>query len=585
MNIDLEFNQILLQYGIIQTTDLNSVKQFVKKLREKISDDSKIGLYGAGKEALNLLQNIIAFYPELKIDKCFDRSVEKFSFQDVVKDNNVEPIEKIIDDSYDFVLIGSRNYSNIFKENLKQIGFEGQIIDFYDYMESYIDDHFSDHKRVFSAKQKFLLSSDKEKPQTLANLIRQFLLIKDFLNFEKYTDLYIEYRLQGYEKYVELKQSIKDFINKIKNFLNERKKNDVVINWIDALSYYDIDQFDFLSREAKKGTFFENAYTVIPWTSDTMRTILSGEYPIDGETFLIKGFTEDNSPLLQCLYDRGYQFGYCGLGRISTMYRGSCITPFEIYDTKYTSSTTKQWEALKMLCESEKPLCIIVHNLYETHEPFISGDNDTFIEFGGRPEDWADERCRKQAAISGEYIDRQLNFYAELYGNDVTRIYMSDHGRIGNLPMNDEKIHIVLFVSGGESKKTKIKEMFSLIDTNKLILNIIDRHELNDKEYAREYVMIENLDAYSKSRVERALNGVFDKKEVCQCRGVVTMQDSFFRYFSGDEYYFLSKDTTKNEIDNSNFKARIDELRNVCGNKFVDIYHYDKFENSKLLYK
>lgn len=244
----------------------------------------------------------------------------------------------------------------------------------------------------------------------------------------------------------------------------------------------------------------------------------------------------------------------------------------------------KQWDALDILCKSEAPVCILIHTLRETHEPFICGKGDTLQWFGSTQADWKQEVCRKQAADSGKYIDSQLRFYEGFYGEDTVKVYMSDHGRVGNSPMCEDKIHIMLFVDRKGIEHRTIKKMFSLVSFPNLIENIIQGNDGWD-DLTSEHIMIENLDAYSELTVRDTLSGRLKRDEMYQCRGIVTETDSYFLYAYGKEYYFKDKMPMKNEIDDPLYKDRVAELRRLCGDVFIDIFRYNKFENSRELYK
>lgn len=160
---------------------------------------------------------------------------------------------------------------------------------------------------------------------------------------------------------------------------------------------------------------------------------------------------------------------------------------------------------------------------------------------------------------------------------------MSDHGRVGNLPMDEQKIHTILTINGSDIEKEEVEEIFSLIKFPDLVETIING-EYNWGELTDHYAIIENFDAYGEQLVNKTLAGIFPKKEMLQCRGVITKKDKYFLYAYGEEYYFTNPASEKNEIDNPLHVQRIEQLRKLCGNEFIDIYQYEKFKHSRLLY-
>lgn len=584
MNINAKFNQLLVKYGIIKNFTFEPVTDALNQLEEKYCRGKKIGLYGCGKEADGLMTLISNYTKELKIECCFDKIARKYHYKDKILSRNVIPVEKISEKNIDYVIIGSYRLREEFINNLSVVGYKGEIFDLYEYLDEYIQDYYSDYEVIYNLRQAYKKETQERKETVLRLLIKNYLLLKDFLSAFDLIDLYCKNLYTDYENYIKLKQEIGVFLDEILNCVNARMKKDIIINWVDALSYYDLKEFPFLYHKVESGLCFENAYTVMPWTTETKKTILYGEYPIEGKLFLREKLDKENTTLIQLLAKNGYDFGYCGLPRITKMFDASVVVPSIFYENKYVSSLQKQWNALAMLCMSRRPMCILIHTLYETHEPYICGEGDTFICFGSTENDWKAEECQKQAAVSGAYIDKQLAFYESFYGKNSIKIYMSDHGRVGNSPFNEKKIHIFFSVNGIGIKSRKIDKMFSLVNFTKVIQTILEDRDDWDK-LTDEYVLVENLDAYDERVVNDTLSGRLSVEEMYQCRGIVTEKDKYFLYAYGKEYYFSSRTSVKNEIDNPIYAERIKELKNLCGKELIDIYQYEKFKYSRLLYE
>ena len=95
-----------------------------------------------------------------------------------------------------------------------------------------------------------------------------------------------------------------------------------------------------------------------------------------------------------------------------------------------------------------KPVCVILHELVETHNPYLSGglDNSKYYEwpaFGGESEEAAMEQ-RKKSVL---YWDKQLEFYINFMPDRCIKIFMSDHGARYNFqPIYKEATtHIIFF--------------------------------------------------------------------------------------------------------------------------------------------
>lgn len=583
MDINTSLDAILFKYGIIQETSCDKVIGVIQELSEKSLRNYKIGIYGVGIEAEGLLHIISKFSKGFKVDVCFDKTIRTYKYKKIIQNSIVKPIESIIDMNVDYLILGSYAYKSAFLEKLSTLGYKGEIVDLFELLDGYIIDHYVDYKKVFQTRQEYLKAKINEKIKLLQKMIKEHLLLKDFLNAFYYIDIYISNQFPGYIKYKKLKEELEALLAEIKKCIKSRKKRDIIINWIDAISYYDVSKFPFLKGRMEEGICFENAYTVMPWTTETTKTILFGEYPIEGKLFLKEDLSKDNAKLLKILRDGGYEFSYCGMPKFAKLFDESVITYIHCYESKFSGSLQKQWDALDALCQNESPLCILIHTLRETHEPFICGEGDTLYWFGSTENDWNQKICREQAEVSGAYINLQLAFYEDFYKDNAVEIYMSDHGRVGNSPMSETKTHIMLTINGNNILHRCVDNMFSLVKFPDLIETIISEKN-NWNDLTDNYVLIENLDAYSELSVRDTLLGRLKKEEMYQCRGIVTEKDRYYVYAYGKEYYFSSRESKQNDINNPVYKSRIEELKKICNEKFINIYKYEKFKYSRQLY-
>lgn len=584
MDINQQFENILLKNEIIKKTSLDRVIKAIRNLEKRFMSGSRIGLYGVGIEAEGLLRLIYENITCLQIDACFDKTIRDYEHKNMIRDTVVYPIERINDMKIDYLIIGSYAYRKDFVKKLSELNYQGNIVDLYSYMNDYMDAHSSDYQKAYQARQKYLEADDYNKPEMLQKLIKEYLLLKDFRYSFYYMDIYIRNKYSEYERYITLKNDLESLLQEIKEHLAKRNKRDIFINWVDALSYYDIPQFPFLKQKSQEGACFHNAYTVMPWTTETTKTILFGEYPIEGKLFLRNRLRVDQVVLLKLLDEYGYRFAYCGMPKFAKLFDEKAIVPVGYFENKYSGSMQKQWDTLAILCENETPVCVLIHTLRETHEPFICGECNTLKWFGSTEKDWSQRECREQAEVSGKYINEQLEFYEKFYPENAVKIYMSDHGRIGNNPMNEQKIHTMLLVSGKGIVPASVDGMFSLIRFPDLIkLLIEENYDWNVLE--SDYVIIENLDAYNELVVRDTLSGRLKREEMYQCRGIVTEKDAYYKYSFGKEYYFQRAKPNENLIGKIEFGKRINGLRELCGSQFIDIYAYDKFKFSRLLYK
>lgn len=583
-DINNELEQILIKNKIIKGVSLEKTIHQVCEFKMKISESTVIGLYGAGMEADSLLHFLVSYIPNLKIDVCFDKTVPTYTFYECIREKKVHRIEEIVNSHVDYILLGSYAYRDEMKQTLCRIGFKGKIVDFYDTLGEYIDDHYANYEMIFKIHQKMKESNNEKLIELIRQLIKAYLNIKDFENTRKYIDFYVENQFPEYKRYSQLKKDIDNLIQSIQEYLRIRNEKDIIVNWVDALPHNKIDQFPFIKKVTEKGASFENAYTVMPWTRGTLRTILYGEYPITDMMFLREHYISEEVKTIKLLEKYNYKFAYCGLTMYAKDFDNKVIMPWNIYTDKCASSVIRQWDAISLMCRSEQPLLILIHTLYETHGPYICGEADTFIRFTFQEKDWEDDRCKKQAEISGKYIDKQLAFYNQLYGKNAYRIYMSDHGNVGDCIMEDHKVHIVFSILHEDIQHQVITGMFSLVEFPQVIEMLL-KETYNWKELERGEVMVETYDAYDERKVQEILEGKLDKRNWLQCRGIITKQDKYFLYADGEEYYFRMGNEKVNYIKDINYSQRISLLKQKCSASFIDIFKYDQFQNARKLYK
>lgn len=581
MDINKRFDEILKKYGLIQYTDIEAVNNFFFKLSKDLPQNSKVGIYGLGVEVYPLFYYLKRYASDIKIDYCFDKSKKQIEYGDLVVNSDVYTIDRIKELGINYIILSSKIFRNDMISELETIGYKGKILDIYGMFEGFINDHYVDYKKIFNDKQEYKSNYNEKIHKTI---IKDYLLSKDFFSALKYIDLYITKNYDDSEIYSQLKNEINSLLCDIQKYMDSREKKDIIINWVDAVSYYDIAEFPFLKQCTEDGVEFINSYTVMPWTTEMLKTIICGELPIEGKLFNRNDLCSEDSKIKEIMYRYDYSFVYCGIPRMSRFFSDSNWCEVPLYENRYTGSVYSQWNAIAKMCREDKPCCVLIHSFRESHEPFISGEGNTFNFYGSTPKDWENLACHKQAKSAGLYIDKQLDFYSKLYGKNTVRIYMSDHGRVGNSPLDEKKIHTMLTVIDNKGLKKKKNRLFSFVNFYKLIEYIIsDKSDWDD--LCSDYVFIQNLDAYDPVVVEDTLSGRLARHEMYQCRGVVTLQDSYYIYADGMEYYFKPAASDINAIDNVENKSRIKELKKICGTEFIDIYKYDKFKYSRLLYE
>lgn len=423
---------------------------------------------------------------------------------------------------------------------------------------------------------------DKTK-ENLEMLIDSLLVLKDFKTSFYYIEEYINSGFDLYGIYEELKQSLFKMFNIIKKTLEYRKRQDIIMFWIDAVPYEKLSWLPFVYSKKDHTCFFKNAYTTTPYTHPTMHALFQGALRLENYSITQEEIDETNSEVIQDIQEANYSFfyaGYAGNKHISAKYRGE-NSSIEVNMIRMVSACKVYWEVMCCLLNSKNPVYCIAHSVAETHEPYMS----LFLE-NNRSYKTSEVLEQKQNKKSYSYLNEQLEFYSNLLPDDMIKIYMSDHGNLLKLDtwqFREQRIHPFFLVEGKNIQANIINDIFSYINFKYIIKYILYEDERYLKKAISEYSVIEDVDRYSLKYINSLLHSGNIEHGMAY-RGVVTNSDKYIRLANGKEFYFILPDESKNLIDYSRFSDRIAELSKIAGDYFLDLDDYPEFEHSKKLY-
>lgn len=435
----------------------------------------------------------------------------------------------------------------------------------------------------------------------IKKLICDFLAIKDFVNAEKAIKYLVnQYGQQDMEavKYQLVWEKIQKYLDELKNKIDNKKH--IVVNWIDALRYDELTNMSFLEREVQNGISFEKMYTAAPYTSATLKTIFTGKHLIDDKLYEMEDGKEySKSKLFYYLRRHKYKF-LCESARFNKkgkIFYDRSLEALNCFYIKgiYIPSTLLQFASVYRLSEENTKCFMLIHNLCETHAPWLNPFNGKRMPDKLEVIDYCNE-CEAQdlmgqIIMSQKYLDSQLEYYNQFYRNIKYNIYMSDHGQ-GRREKSFalEGLSHVVFAINGRSiqKRLRVKTITSLTAFPEIIEKcleeqIYDLDEINENEY----VMVQMDDVYSKN-VATILKKLPKNKTLLQSlqyRAVITDDDSYIRFAIGVEYYFRNG-TCENLINREEkFKDRIDYLKKAAGNRYINIYTGEKYQAAQMLYR
>lgn len=420
--------------------------------------------------------------------------------------------------------------------------------------------------------------------ENLEYVIDALLELKDFKSVFKCIDYYIELGYDNENIYINIKNELKKLLQEFTIMMDGRTGKDIIMFWIDAVPYSQVEWLQYVYSQKDESCFFENVYTVTPYTRPTMHTLLQGYSIIDDYDACAAEIDKTNSIVIQDIESAGYDYlyvGYNGTGNISEEYmiNENCLN--HEY-AKMVSACSIYWEMLCYLSVATKPVFYMVHSAVETHEPYIALNLDDLrsyqiskiLETG-------------QNKMTYKYLDGQVEFYSGLLGNNNIKIYMSDHGNIidwNKWKFAEQRIKTFFMVKGKNIRKQNIQKILSYKNFKYIVkwLLFSDEAYLNQALSGEAY--IQEVDTYDVHAIANYIKKG-KKKSGMAFRGVVTYKDKFFRIGNGEEFYFkLKGEMEEEEISNPGI-VRLNELREKAGYKFIDINKYKQFYSSKKLYE
>ncbi|MCM1560251.1 MAG: LTA synthase family protein [Butyrivibrio sp.] len=438
---------------------------------------------------------------------------------------------------------------------------------------------FDINKIFFEHRRRFELETDIDNKRTaLKKILFDCAYAKDFLTLKKYIDIFQEQFAEEGRQYVLFYGEVERLLSQIKSALANRKQRDFIMIWLDALEYGEDESMPFLQGLNDSALVFENAYTVTPYTSHTLKTLFAKSRTVEEESYKMIRMGKENSDFLVELGKHNYKFQYYGMEELAARFEDEYNARH--FYSLYYSFTQTYWDVIGDILgrTTDESFFCVLHELYQTHLPFISMGltGESYIRYlelwpGYQPDG---KICDEQALESREYLDRQLEFWSKLLPDEMFKIYMSDHGHtfLG-------RYHCFLKIQQKCLKPQKCNNLISWYDFDKLIWSLIDNRTLDELEIQNEYVVIQDTEFYGREYIAQN----FKNKKISSLflsgyQGVVTKEDLFIRYNDGTELYQKKCNDERIVTD-----KRLDYLRSITSKKRVDLSKEEKFKYAYLV--
>lgn len=578
MNIKEIITSIEEKYGLeVSETYGIMIKNKIVEILNRIPDDKIVAIRGAGEHTRELLSIEGC---NVKFKCIFDYSKQKKEIINISgKEWEVYPCNSIMSMHIDIIVISSYTHRKKIHDELEKINGEFIILDLYDELQKvgldvnapfYRNSEDMYENVVYHRKKYFLENS----AVNLKNLIIAYLRIYDFINFYKFAEKYIYNRYQDYQDIQNALDEVKQLLDFVRKKITKRIQKDIVIIWNDQLDYSWLDYTPYMQKISGSSMFFENAYTMTPFTVPTILEIFQGLKSIDNEIYHNKFCPVNciNSNIIKELELYGYVFIYIGDSADAGLFEKK----YTISHYPYSSSCIRCIDMFQILLDTEQPVCILVHALVETHNPYLSGDlNDAkyyeWPTFAGETEEKALEQ-RKKSVL---YWDKQIEFYMNFLSDNCIKIFMSDHGPRYNIqPIYKEPTtHIIFFINGKDMPKGRYKKLFSIYDFYKIIQCILKGNFEEDYIFS-DYVLMQETNIFNSTAICYYLE---NNAEECFCsfRAVRTKKELYVKLSSGKKYYYLLPDEETNCIDKAD-RDRLEWLDELAGDKFEDLSEHEK---------
>ncbi|MBZ0312903.1 hypothetical protein K7185_10495 [Clostridium butyricum] len=490
---------------------------------------------------------------------------------------------------FDYVVVASINFRKEIIDELKKYSIsQVKVIDIYEVLRENGIDLSGAFYRYKSGSYEIALKFYKdylksitleEKQKNLYNYIVSCLEMKNFPLFFKYAEVFIKNKYKNWSLIEQSVNEMKKLLEDIKILISKRKQKDIFIYWTDAVQQKYLKYMPYILKRKKESISFENTYSITPYTHQVMRAMFAKLKPIDDYEQSKTLLSEKNSIVIKYLLEFDYDIKHIGHdGYIN-------FSMESIYRIDYRADVAVSlilWEAIKEMLKNEKPVFYIIHVAGETHAPCLSAELKEWIgdtSIVDIPE--------QQISCSYAAVSNLLEFYDEIIRSDnMYKIYMSDHGNHFEIPQwywAQNKIKPYFYIYNSKIKAKEYYDIFSYNNFYEVIKWILDPQKNKLENSFSEYSCIQDVDIYNKTLVEFFISKNI-KEYAMSYRGVVTVSDKYILRSDGKEFYYTI-DENFEEIESTCEYNRLNYLRSLAGNKFIDIDTDNRFEYSRLLYK
>ncbi len=474
----------------------------------------------------------------------------------------------------DIIVISSYTHRKKIREELEGYKKDFVILDLYDELKKagldvnapFYRNAADTYENVIFYRNEYFVANNAI---NLKNLIVAYLEIYDFINFEKFAMEYVASKYQDYQNIQKAIDEIMLLMDCIKREIKKRTYRDIIILWNDQLDYNYLQYTPYMQEESKTSMFFENAYTMTPFTVPTFLEMFQGLICIEDEIYYrpFPAINSSNSKVIEDLELSGYIFLYIGDEADASLFEKKYSVPHYTYN----SSCIRCIDLLQKLLDTDKPVCILLHALEETHNPYLSGELDCARDYEWSTfEGVSEEIAMEQRKKSAKYWDKQLEFYMGFMPDGCVKIFMSDHGARYNFQPLYKRTNYSYCIFYYWYRCTS---MFSIYDFNKVIGCILSK-SYNEDEIFSDYILMQGVNIFNSVIISYYLENDAEESSY-GFRAIRTENELYVKLSSGKIYYYLLPDEEKNCIVHAD-KERIKWLDGLVGDRFDGLGEHEK---------
>lgn len=538
MNINEELNHIIFKYELDRYyphyRNMYKAEKILRAvINEIVQNDEKAIFIGDDVKGIKFIQNISRDYDKIQFF-CYERKDRKLDSLKGIQWKEYKEVYLISFNNVEYAERWLRTHRILFKWMYNIFEERGVFLqkEFFAFgredMIALFDPDRVTHVRscyTGSIQCEFYVQKSRykyaESPQikriALEKCLFLALYMKNFLVAKEYISLLMAEE----DRYERLWDEVEELLDFVKKRLEQRQQKDIVLYWLDAITYGDEDCMPYLQRIKNKAVVFENAFTNIAYTSSASRAIFLGKKDIDDSVYNVSSFTKENSPVIQLLDKYGYDIKIIS-GMLDVYFPYSQISE-QFYLDVFEPCSMKLWDMLSnMLCQKKKTFYLI--HAMEAHYPYLSTkmSDDNYQE--------KNEKYR----LARVELDEQLAFYNSFVDKNNFRIYLSDHGKEAL-----RKFHVLFAVYQDALDPKRIKKMFSLLDFYKVLEQLVEEGNISGEKLVREYVEIGNLDRYDKNDIQNIIRRRRPLEERdFGCKGIIDKEYIYLRNTIGKEQLF-----------------------------------------------